>query len=148
MTVCAVVTALWQGHLLQKHNELSIYPYLQFEVNIAPHKSGKHSFSMYINNNGLGPAQIVDTQILFGEKSIRKTSEIWNELGLDDENIACGYGHIDRFYRVNDRQMVINTTSEECLLTQKQLWLLLENLNIKVIYASLYGEHFVQDWKF
>ncbi|RLV61700.1 hypothetical protein D5018_00860 [Parashewanella curva] len=148
MAVCAIVTSLWQGHLLKRHNELSIYPHLALEVNTDPLPKGRMALSMYINNQGLGPANVTHVDILWGEKKLNHTADIWKQIKSKNFNKDCrrGSGDINRFYKVEDRQMVIKTV--DCPLSAEQMWELMDNIRFKVTYESLYGEAFVQEWAF
>ncbi|WP_133407691.1 hypothetical protein [Parashewanella tropica] len=146
MAVCAIATSLWQGHLLKTHNELSIYPHLALEVNTDPTPNGRMTLSMYINNQGLGPANVTHVDIFWGDEKLNKTIDIWKQIKSKDFKKDChrGSGNINRFYKVEDKQMVIKTVN--CPLTSEQMWELMDNLRFKVTYESLYGEEFVQEW--
>lgn len=147
MAVCALVTSLWQGYSMQQHNKLSLRPYLELEVNIDP-VDAKHSrLSAYVNNNGLGPAEVTSLQIRLRDKVLSNTHQIWPAMGFDINKGCFGAGHVQRFYKVDDKQMVI-LADDACMLTKPQLDELLNGLSITLEYRSLYGETFTAAWKF
>lgn len=145
VAVCALVSSLWQGYTMQQHNKLSLRPYLELEVNIDP-ADAKHSrLSAYVNNNGLGPAEVTSMQIRLQDQVLTNTKQIWPAMGLDIDKGCFGSGDVQRFYKVGDKQMVIRAT-DACVLTKTQLDALLNNLSITLEYRSLYGETFTATW--
>lgn len=145
VAVCALATSLWQGYSMQQHNKLSLRPYLEFEVNIDPVDATHSRLSAYVNNNGLGPAEVTSMHIRLRDQVLTNTHQIWPSMGLDIDKGCFGAGHVQRFYKVADKQMVIHA-DDACVLTKAQLDALLNNLSIKLEYRSLYGETFTTTW--
>lgn len=146
MALCALATSVWQGYSFQQHNKLSLRPYLEFEANTDPTADGHIAFVMYINNNGLGPAEVTAVQIGIAGQQYHSAHDIWPALGLDMAQKCFGAGNVKRFYKVGDRQMVIRAADGICTLTDDQLKHLLTSLQIELRYKSLYGEEFVATW--
>lgn len=147
MAICALVTSLWQGYTMQQHNKLSLRPYLEFELNTDQVDAEHTGVSLFLNNNGLGPAEVTSLQIRLRDKELTNTDQIWLALGVDVNKGCFGSGHVQRFYKVDDRQMVMRATDGACVLTKKQLNELLDNIAITLEYRSLYGETFKTTWQ-
>lgn len=149
MALCALLSSLWQGYSLQQHNKLSLRPYLQLEVNADRlYDSDLYVVSIYVNNNGLGPADVTSATFVLDDQILANTAAIWTAMGLDsDLNCQFGFGNLQRFYKVGDRQLVLSATSEGCQLTKTQLEFLRRKLKIKLSYRSLYGEEFIALWE-
>jgi hypothetical protein len=146
IALCALGSSFWQGYTLQQHNKLSIRPFLEFEANIQPDTSGKYGFELMLNNNGLGPADILSTEFLVNGKQLKSAHDIWSTLQISLPLHCLGAGNVTRFYKVNDRQMVIRAMADECLLSAEDYRRLLKSLKIKLTYQSLYGEVFHTEW--
>ena len=146
IALCALGSSFWQGYTLQQHNKLSIRPFLEFEANIQPDTSGKFGFELMLNNNGLGPADIVSTEFLVNGQQLTSAHNIWSTLQISLPSHCLGAGNVTRFYKVNDRQMVIRAMAEDCLLSAEDYGRLLKSLKIKLTYQSLYGEVFHTEW--
>jgi len=146
IALCALGSSFWQGYTLQQHNKLSIRPFLEFEANIQPDPSGKYGFELMLNNNGLGPADIVSTEFQVNGKKLTSAHDIWPTLQISLPAHCLGAGNVSRFYKVSDRQMVIRAVAEDCLITADDYRKLLQTLKIKLTYQSLYGEIFHIEW--
>lgn len=147
MAICALVTSLWQGYTMQQHNKLSLRPYLEFEVNTDPVDAEHTELLVYVNNNGVGPAEVTSLQIRLHDKVLTNAHQIWPALGVDVNKGCFGAGNVQRFYKVDDKQMVIRAADGACVLTRKQLNELLDNIAITLEYRSLYGETFKTTWQ-
>lgn len=146
MAVCALVTSLWQGYTMQQHNKLSLRPYLEFEVNTDPVDVERTRLEVYVNNNGLGPAEVTSMDIRLQDKVLTSAHQIWPAMGTDIKKGCFGAGNVQRFYKVDDKQMVIRA-DDTCALTKAQLDTLLNSLSITLEYRSLYGETFTATWQ-
>ncbi len=146
MAVCALVTSLWQGYTMQQHNKLSLRPYLEFEVNTDPVDAEHTRLLMYVNNNGLGPAEVTSLKIRLNDTVLTNAHQVWPALGVDLSKGCFGAGNVGRFYKVDDKQMVIRAADDPCVLNKTQLNALLNNISIKLEYRSLYGETFTATW--
>jgi len=147
MAVCALVTSLWQGYSMQQHNKLSLRPYLELEANQNHIGTDNFVLEVYVNNNGLGPAEVTSLQMRLRDQELSNTEQIWSAMGLDINKGCFSYGTVQRFYKVGDKQVVIRAAGA-CALTKAQLDVLLNNLSITLEYRSLYGETFTAAWKF
>lgn len=142
MALCALATSIWQGYSFQQHNKLSLRPYLEFEANVDPAANGRKAFAMFVNNNGLGPAEITHATFEIDGKQLQTAHNIWQALGVSAAENCFGAGNVARFYKIGDRQMVIRATDEPCTLTDDQFNRLMKTLKITLHYKSLYGEEF------
>lgn len=140
MALCALITSLWQSYALRQHNELSVRPFLQFESNWDKRPDGKISWNIYINNNGMGPANVVSSQLLVDNKPVEGTNQLMPALGFVQD--CFGSGQIHRFYKTGDRQLVLHGENDGCQLTAAELQQL-GRIRIQLVYESLYGETFV-----
>jgi hypothetical protein len=146
MAICALGTSLWQGYTLQQHNKLSVRPYLEFEANFQRYDQGKISFEIQLNNNGLGPADVTDAVFFVDGKLLNSSHQVWTSVGVNVNLDCLGAGNIARFYKVDDKQMVISTLTPECRLSQTEYDKLINSLRIELTYQSLYGEIFQTAW--
>lgn len=146
IALCALGSSFWQGYTLQQHNKLSVRPFLEFEANIQPDPSGKYGFELMLNNNGLGPADIISTEFLVNGKKLTSSHDIWPTLQISLPLHCLGAGDVTRFYKVSDSQMVVRAMAGECLLSVEDYHRLLTSLKIKLTYQSLYGEVFHSEW--
>lgn len=140
MAICALTTSLWQSYAQRQHNELSVRPFLQFESNWDKKPDGKFSWNVVINNNGMGPANVVSSLLLVDNKPVESTSQLMPALGFLQD--CFGSGHIHRFYKTGDRQLVVHGENAGCELTSAELQQL-NRVRIQLVYESLYGETFV-----
>ena len=65
VALCALLISIWQGYSMQQHNQLSLRPYLETELNTK--LDGR--WELFINNNGLGPAHVNNVQYFVDGKS-------------------------------------------------------------------------------
>lgn len=146
MAICALITSLWQGFTLQQHNKLSVRPYLEFETNFRRHESDQIDFGIWLNNNGLGPADVTKVVFYIDGKEFNRSEQVWTELGITSAPDCLGSGHVQRFYKIDDKQMIISTTTPQCRLSEDDYKKLERSLRIELTYTSLYGENFKTAW--
>ncbi len=148
MAICALGTSFWQGYTLKQHNKLSVRPMLQFEANFQPNSDNKISYEVLVNNNGLGPAEVIKAQFILNGQTYDNAHQIWPALGFQLNPNCLGAGHVKRFYKVEDQQMVIRTLDTPCFLSDEQYQTLDQQLQIRLVYRSLYDEEFTVSWGF
>ena len=68
IAICAMLTSVWQGYEIRKHNRLSTKPIIIYEWEA---KEGQKS-GIYIQNNGLGPAILTDIEFSYAGKIIQR----------------------------------------------------------------------------
>lgn len=146
IAICALGTSFWQGYTLQQHNKLSVRPYLEFEANFQRNADGLINFDLYVNNNGLGPAQVTQVKFYADGKILNSAHQIWPALQIFKQDECLGAGNVGRFYKIADRQMVIKTTAKACRLNQQEYEKLMASLRLELTYQSLYGESFQAGW--
>lgn len=136
VAVCALVISIWQSYSIQQHNRLSLRPYLQSVFNF----NNNGSWDLHIFNQGTGPAQVTDVQYKVDGQSYPDRDAFLKALGEKPECYTKGY--IQRFYKVEDQQIVFGTQNSECFKTEPQLRSMLNRIQIVLNYQSLYGESF------
>ena len=136
VALCALLISIWEGYSMQQHNQLSLRPYLETELNT----SDDGQWELFINNNGLGPAEVKDVQYFVDGKSYVTRDDFLKALG--EEPTCYARGNIGRFYKVSDRQMVYNTLNKVCFKPESALMAMLSRMQIVITYQSLYGESF------
>ena len=129
MLVALYMISIWQGYSMQQHNQLSLRPYLETEFNTAD--NGR--WELFINNNGMGPAQVKDVQYFVDKKSYTNRDEFLRALGEDPK--CFGRGNITRFYKVDDRQMVYTTLNKSCYKTESALMTMLSQCKLSSIIS-------------
>ena len=134
VALCALATSIWQGYSMQQHNRLSLRPYLETEINIK--EDGR--WELFINNNGMGPAQVKGLQYFVDGKSYASREDFLRALGEDPD--CYMRGNIGRFYKVEDRQMVYSAYRKPCFKTDSERMAMFSRMQIVIDYQSLYGE--------
>lgn len=138
VAICALGASLWQGYLLQAHNRLSVTPALEFERNIDP---DEQSFSVYLNNNGIGPGRVLNSRLRIDGKTYDTWPEIFTALKLDSS--CFGHGAIDRLYKIGDRQLVIrNMERPECRMNLETATAMFSRVSLDLEYESLYHDQY------
>ena len=146
IAVCALVSSLWQGYSLQQHNKLAVRPVLQLESNLSRQQDGKLWFELMVNNNGLGPADVQEVQFFVDAQPLQSAHQLWPLLAPDTPEHCRGSGNLQRFYKVDDQQMLLRALATECFLTEAQFQHIETSLRVYIRYASLYGETFELFW--
>lgn len=148
MALCALGTSFWQGYTLKQHNKLSVRPMLQFEANFQRNSDNKIFYEVLVNNNGLGPAEVIEAKFILNGHIYDTAHQLWPALGFELDPNCLGAGNVKRFYKVADQQMVIRTLDKSCLLSDEQYQKLDQQLQIRLVYRSLYEEEFTVSWGF
>lgn len=136
VALCALATSIWQGSSMQEHNRLSLRPYLETEIN----SKDDGSWELFINNNGMGPAQVKGLQYFVDGTSYASREDFLLALGEDPDCYIRG--NIGRFYKVADRQMVYSTFRKACFKTESERVAMFSRMKIVIDYQSLYGESY------
>jgi hypothetical protein len=136
VAVCALVISIWQSYSIQQHNKLSLRPYLQPVFNF----NANGSWDLHIFNQGTGPAQVIDVQYKVDDQTYHDRDAFLIALG--EEPDCYSKGHIERFYKVEDQQVVFATRNTGCFKAGPELRLMLNRIQIVLNYQSLYGETF------
>ena len=134
VAVLALAISIWQSYSIQQHNKLSLRPYLEAELNYDT----DGSWELYINNQGMGPAQVTSLKYKVDGKLYQNRDEFLIALG---ENPECYIqGNIGRFYKIADSQIAFRTLNASCYKPGEQFEKLISRMNIVLDYQSLYGE--------
>ncbi|TRN17077.1 hypothetical protein DM586_03155 [Vibrio fluvialis] len=74
IALAALCVSMWQGFVVQKHNKLSLKPYITSAPRL-PGVGGENG--IFISNDGLGPAFIKEAKIIVNGESFDLTSNSW-----------------------------------------------------------------------
>lgn len=137
IAVCALVISIWQSYSMQQHNKLSLRPYLEMAFEYD-RREGR--WGLYIYNQGMGPAQVTTVEYKVDGKSYPNIVAFLMALGEDPD--CYTRGNISRFYKVEDRQVVLRTQNESCFKEEQAFSAMFDRLQIILNYQSLYGESY------
>jgi hypothetical protein len=73
ISVAAIIISIWSAIETRHHNKLSVKPNVVF---VTHSSSADPQIGIFLQNNGLGPAQITETRIYLDGKQIRHWQEI------------------------------------------------------------------------
>lgn len=135
VAACALVISIWQSYSIQQHNKLSLRPYLEMAFEYD-RREGR--WGLYIYNQGMGPAQVTAVQYKVDGKSYPDIVAFLIALGEAPD--CYTRGNIGRFYKVEDRQVVLRTQNESCFKQEQAFNVMFNRVQIVLDYQSLYGE--------
>lgn len=146
IALCAVWFTAWQATEERKHNRISVLPRLNVVSRIDPAKKNKEwkwDIFYKIENKGLGPAFITESQIVVDGKTCSAEEAI--ELILQGENYyLVGEKEVNNRTAISSGKTLIwfqfqvgVNTIEEAKEIRK---LIDKRTNIKIQYESAYGE--------
>ena len=132
IALMALFISIWQGCEERRHNRLSVTPILTFD-NISHNRSK----TIKLKNVGLGPARILSFEIMEGDAVYSaENGNPWNKLSFI-KNI----GFSEMYYF--DYGAVIKPDQSYNILTWNLDSLRSLDIEIKVIYESIYGEEYI-----
>lgn len=83
IAVCAVVVSVWQVRISQQHNKLSVRPYLDFFSGW----SGENSWRLSLLNEGVGPAIVKSTELIYKGKTYSHWDAVLDAAGIREKRI-------------------------------------------------------------
>lgn len=140
IAISAVAVSLWQGHMTQKHNKLSVRPYFDITVMRYGKLDSLHDFSVQLSNEGYGTAIIKEFVITAHGKEHINWGPALKEMGT-----------LDRLDGTH------NLTNGDVFASGKTLTLLelggvsleeTRNWKIRITYQSIYQEEFTIEEEF
>lgn len=154
ISICAVIvalsalcTAIWQGVLTRRHNQLSVKPYLD----ISSHQVKGENIVIALNNHGVGPALISSIKFYHNDCEFLITNYtdykgLFSSLGIALEDIAHSLRLLDEETAITQGKELIlfnfpSSGSDNIL--HKQLYDSLNSLSIQIRYKCIYGNLFV-----
>ena len=148
IAISALVTAIWQGSVAQRHAKLSVRPRLFFDtVAFLDREAG-----LLLDNGGLGPAIIASFGLFVdGERVGGSETEDggWNEAfkrlpnGFAADTYWLGVGQI---VKPGEMVFIISLSSPRSRQHLEELEDVIRRLEISVSYESMYGEQFAERW--
>lgn len=143
IALSALAVAIWQGHLMRKHNRLSLRPHLTFKQTMS---EANPQFSLELLNNGLGPAIIKRFQVLIdGKREEHFEAQGWIALldliGLKGRAIGTGC-ETDEFLAAGQSLQLIKYESSPSPLGTRKLRQALRRIEVHINYQSVYGDRY------
>ncbi len=133
IALTAVFISIWQGRLMQKHNELTVRPYFNFTKNWETTNDTK-SFSLELANQGYGPAIFQDYYIEANGQKFDNWEAALRTYGLDTLITRSSIYTKGDVYASNQKQIVlrlVNYTPE-----------MSKDIELRIVYQSIYEEEF------
>lgn len=140
IALLALITTLYQSHLSRAHNRLSVMPHLAIHT-----EEDEDIYKISIRNDGLGPATIEAFEIYKNSVLVE---------GSGEKLIMSAFSALDKCHVISFE--AINTpfvlpSNQEIELVKLRFNIELEsidnyledNLRLKIIYKSFYGESFL-----
>ena len=149
IAILALGVAVWQGHLMRRHNRLSLRPHLTFRETISA--TNNPQFVLELQNNGIGPAIVGDFHILLdGKRETDFEAQTWLALldlvGLHGQaqGAACGRGE---FLAAGQSLRLVKYDSRPNLADIGALRKALQRLTVHIKYHSVYGDKYNADYE-
>lgn len=141
IAVCAFFLSIWQMFLSRKHDRLSAMPHLLISFHT---KETPPRFGIYLENAGIGPAIIKSFEVFLdghNQEPFEHTAwlAIVDLLELDGEVTGMT---IDpgEYFQVGKSCVLLSFKSKNSKLTLRQMRQTLQRLQIKIKYASIFGD--------
>lgn len=138
IAISALVVSIWQVQLAQKHNKLTVKPYLRFQISDSDFGEDEFSHHLRLINSGQGPAIIQSIEFAVEGK---KTTDFTDALVLSGVTGVIGR----HFLTTYDPGDVIEEKARSVLFGINDLSKKIKTIHIKVVYESLYGDSFVTE---
>ncbi|RIV21512.1 hypothetical protein DYU11_19105 [Fibrisoma montanum] len=137
---CAIGITFYQAYLQRTQQYASVIPILE-SYNTSQLPDGGKGYAIIIANNGLGPAFIEDVSFEYKEKLYTSVGEmeraILNPANLKDSTSMTSDLWKGRVIPQGERFALIQTFDKR---VEQFIRNNLENVQIKIIYRSVYGE--------
>lgn len=141
----ALCVTFWQISITRRHNKLSVRPYLAFWT---WHDGAANTYSLYLQNNGIGPALITSFSVCIDKKRIDargdKALEEAAMLLFNDPNLLVERAYVSAGYSMaaNEKRRLIqlNLNAVTPPLTMADLDQARDRVRIVIGYKSIYDE--------
>lgn len=131
IALCAVLVSVWQMQAAQKHNRLSVRPFLETFTGWV----GEGTWQISLSNHGIGPAIITKVEYEFGGKTYRQ----WDTV-LDAAKLRADRRGSHNF---NGKSYLAPGTEIEFLTLERSQITNPLGIKIRMLYESVYEEPFV-----
>lgn len=141
IAIAALFLTIWQSWMMRKHNYNSVKPLLSFERYLSPMHGG---FGIYLNNNGLGPAIVINQKLLVDGKEIEKLEDNpWyyaaKSLDIDYTFVQLGFYDRNTVIAAGERKALV-TIDENASKEQKEHFKkAIPRIGIEIRYKSIYA---------
>lgn len=151
IALCALGFTVWQGFRQRKHDRLSVKPHIDFYEKFS-HTDDNLIYTLFVQNNGLGPAIIRSHRVYKRSGTNNENVEIENfeeelrnHLGYEISSIHTLDLHDDGGISANARHMLlaihVKSLEHDGRARLKQRIYL--GYVIEIEYESMYGETFI-----
>jgi hypothetical protein len=124
IALLALFVSIWQGRILQRHNKLSVKPYLTAEMD-----QQDSTLTVFILNEGFGPAIIQDAKFSFKNKTYDSLESLLIGSGEKQNRIgswSIGKGTI---IAASSKRLLVKVKGRE-----------IRGINVELEFASIYEE--------
>lgn len=145
IALAALSVTVWQLSVIRKHNKLSVRPYLAFW---EWHDGADNTYSLYLQNNGIGPAIITSFSVYVDHKRIDGRGDI--ALGkaafvlFKNSNVLVERAYVHKGYSMaaneTRRLIQLNLKAVTPPLTMTDLEQVRDRVRIVIEYNSIYDE--------
>lgn len=141
LAAAAFFITIWQSWMTRKHNQNSVKPLLSFEIHYMRTNTG---FGIYINNNGLGPAIVIEFKINIDGKDIELlTNNPWynvtTRLDFNYSFIQMGFYDKDTVIAAGGRSFLLTVDSNINEDQEEHFKRILRRIGMEIHYKSIYG---------
>ena len=141
IAVLALGLTIWQARMTRRHNYNSVKPLLSFERHYVRTDTG---FGIYINNNGLGPAIVIETKLYIDGKEIDIIeNNPWQNVGrildIDYKFIQMGFYDKDTVIAAGDRNFLLTVDTDINDEQEEHFKNVIPRIGMEIYYKSIYG---------
>lgn len=145
IALTAIILTIWQLKISRRHNYNSLRPLLSFERHFMRTADG---FGIYINNNGNGPAIVIDHKIFVDGNEITIVEQNpWQNaakvLNMNYTFIQMGYYEKDTVIAPGERKFLLSV-DENISDKQSEFFKgVIARVGMEIHYKSLYNQKYV-----
>lgn len=132
IAVSAVVVSVWQVRLSQKHNRLSVRPYLDFFSGWT----AEREWEMTLSNEGVGPAILKKQEYSFGGKTYGTWDEVLKAANIFEQRINSTTFSPNSPFAADKTIVFLKLDRTEAELSKPI------GISVKISYESVYEEPF------
>ena len=132
IALCALFTSVWQAKITKQHNKLTVKPYLDFSI---VQDNEEHKVS--ISNQGFGPAIIKKVKFRYNGKEY---ADLYDALKAANER-----KNVIGSFKYGKNSIVAPGTTKLLIHLKERRF---RNIQVVILYESIYGEKEWFDFKF
>ena len=132
IAISALFVSIWQGRVLQKHNRLSVKPYMDFHIN-----QGNQELRVEFSNEGLGPAIMKKATYTFEGKTYDTITKVLQAAG-EVENVIDMYTYNpNSVFSSGDHHLLVKLKGNH-----------VRGIFMKMTYETIYQDEEVFEFRF